>query len=76
MAGNDLMKKAVEVKQRFENKWLSIQGVNAIGIGMIGDQIAIIISVDSPAENIQAEIPAQVEGVPIRIKITGKLKAL
>jgi len=72
----DQTKKATEVKQRYEKKWLGIRGVTAIGLGQIDDNIGIIISVDNITEIEQAQIPAQVEGIPIEIKLTGKLRAL
>lgn len=72
---NDQIKRATEVKQRHEEKWLGISGVTAVGIGKISNRIGIIISVDHNKELIQTQIPLQVEGIPVRIKLTGKLKA-
>lgn len=71
----DPVKKAREVKQRFEREWLAISGVTAVGIGQVGqNRPGIIVSVTSDAEKIRKQIPPDVEGVPVKIQISGILR--
>lgn len=72
----DKTEKAKEVKQRYEDSWLSIKGVTAVGIGLTDNRdVGIIISVSENSENFRKQIPAQVEGIPIEVQETGEFKA-
>ncbi|HLF34949.1 MAG TPA: hypothetical protein VI583_11970 [Cyclobacteriaceae bacterium] len=73
---NDLTGKAVAVKKRYEKQWLGISGVTAVGLGMINNKPGIIISIERDAEKMRALIPADVEGIPIEIRLSGNLSAL
>lgn len=73
---SDKTRKARQVKQRHEESWMAIQGVNAVGVGLTaGRKIGIIVSVSGEAGKIRKQIPARVEGVPVEIQITGEFKA-
>jgi hypothetical protein len=66
-----------EVKEKYEEEWLSIKGVVGIGIGTLSDDsIGIVISAIKVEKHIQEKIPDQVEGVKIEIRETGEFKAL
>jgi hypothetical protein len=67
--------KSNRVKRRYERKWLGISGITAIGVGNIDDKIGIIVSVDTHTDITSVKIPAQVEGVPVKIIPVGKLRA-
>lgn len=68
--------KAKQVKRDYEKKWLSIEGVTAVGVGLINDKdIGIIISVKSTLGKIRSQIPSEIEGIPIQIQETGEFKA-
>jgi len=70
------IEKVRAVKNKYEKEWLGRKGVLAVGIGKIENKIGIIISTD---ENINPEgfhIPSIVEGIPVKIKSSGTLKAL
>jgi hypothetical protein len=70
------IKRAEKVKNRYAEQWLGINGVTAIGIGKVEDKVSIIISVDRNRELIETQIPVQVEGIPVKIKQTGRIVAL
>lgn len=66
-----------EVKAKYEPKWLSIKGVEGIGIGTLSDKsIGIIVSLSKLNDSIQKKIPSEVEGVKIEFRESGKFKAL
>jgi hypothetical protein len=67
--------KATEIKQRYERKWLDIPGVTAVGIGRVDNTTVIVISVESNMEIVRAQVATQIEGVPVIVKLTGKLRA-
>jgi hypothetical protein len=65
------------VKQQHEKRWMACAGVVGVGIGQRGDgSPQIIVSVEADAERIRREIPEQVEGVPVEIRVTGHMRAL
>lgn len=67
--------KATEIKQRYERKWLDMPGVTAVGIGRVDNAMVIIVSVESNMEFVRSQIATQIEGVPVIVKLTGKLRA-
>ncbi|HJZ40547.1 MAG TPA: hypothetical protein VJ203_09295 [Bacteroidales bacterium] len=72
---DDPTRKATEIKLRYERKWLDIAWVTAVGIGLVDNTLVIIVSVESNVEFVRAQIPTQIEGVPVMVKLTGKLRA-
>ena len=68
-------KKVQEIKERYEQEWLAIKEVVAIGIGKAGNEMGIIISVSESPEKLRKEIPGRIDGVPIKIRQTGRFKA-
>ncbi len=72
----DPMKIALKVKRKNEKKWLRLKGVVAVGIGKVGDNIGIIISVENESEIPIVKIPALVENVPVKFQSVGRIEAL
>lgn len=72
---SDPTKKATNVKQRYEREWLTIPGVNAVGVGLVDNVVGIIISVGKKSDRVRQQIPAEVEGIPVKIQLTGTLRA-
>ena len=58
------------------SKWLSIPGIEGSAIGLCNDQPCIKILTSVQPEEIQALIPAAVEGYPVVIEYTGSIRAL
>lgn len=64
------------IKKQYEHTLLKVKNVVAVGIGMTSDQRnGIIISVVKESQKTRSKIPNQIEGIPVEVKITGKIKA-
>lgn len=71
----DSISKARQVKLQYESEWMELEGVVAVGIGLIENNTGIIISVKSTPESIRQLIPAEIDGVPIRVEESGEISA-
>jgi len=68
--------KAKRIKKRYEESWISIPGVTAVGVGLTaGNEVGIIVSVTAEPEKIRKQIPERVKGIPVELQITGEIKA-
>jgi hypothetical protein len=65
--------RALKIKRKNEKKWLNIEGVTAIGIGMDNDSTAIIVSYSGNPDGIKKAIPASVDHVPVVFKFSGTI---
>ncbi|MEJ2635480.1 MAG: hypothetical protein P8184_09325 [Calditrichia bacterium] len=71
------MEKIKEVKQNYQQSWMSIKGVVGVGIGPTSDgSVGLIISVKENAAKIRKRIPVKIEEVTVDIQETGEFKAL
>ena len=71
------IEKARQIKQKYEKDWLKIPDISAIGIGNTSSgKIGIIISLKTDSVQSRKQIPPEVNGVPIEIKISGEIRAL
>ena len=65
-----------EVKVRHEQELLAMPGVVSVGIGLAADgEQAIIIGITEDDVALKAKLPATLEGHPVVVRITGKIKA-
>lgn len=65
------------IRNHYEKDWLSLDGVEGIGIGIIPERgKGIIISVSKAPEAYRRLIPDTIEGVPVHIQRTGPYRAL
>ncbi len=65
------------IKNKYQNAWLKLPGVVAVGVGILKNgAIGIIVSVEKLNEALKDQIPDAVEDVPVEIQVTGKIKAL
>ncbi|SMO43713.1 hypothetical protein [Fodinibius sediminis] len=72
----DQYEAASAVKKRYEENWLKLKGVTAVGIGMVEKKrTGIIVSVSEDKKKIRTRIPAEIDGVAIQIVQTGTFKA-
>jgi len=65
-----------KVKEKHENKLMSIEGVQGVGIGEESGKLVIKLYVDKKTKSLQDKIPMQIEGYPVRIEVSGKFVAL
>ncbi len=72
----DLTRKAKELKERYKQSWLAMDGVVAVGVGLVDrEQVGIIISAQKNIEKIRTLIPDHLEGIPIKVQESGEIKA-
>ena len=62
-----------EAAQKAE-EWLSLSGVQGVGVGESHGQPCILVLVSSPA-TIPAGIPSRFHGFPVEIRSTGEFRA-
>ena len=71
------IEKARQVKQKHEKEWLKIPDITAIGIGKTSSgKIGIVISFKTEAAKTGHQIPADIDGVPIEVNVSGEIRAL
>ena len=67
---------AGDIINRYRDIWMKIEHVTGVGTGKARDgRICIIISLESDEASTRDIFPAEIEGVPIEIKISGKIDA-
>ena len=66
-----------EVKEKHENRLLSMPGVVSVGIGRDPDgKSVIIVGLDGPRPKTVKTLPKVLDGYPVRTEIIGPVKAL
>jgi hypothetical protein len=71
-----MMGKVLKIKRIYEDIWLGLDKVTAVGTGMTKDgRPALIISLSSDDQATKDIFPAQVEGIPIEFRISGEPEA-
>ena len=65
--------KVKAVKKKYENDWLKLPGVVAVGIGLIDDTPGIIISLENLTDS--PKLPSSVENIPIKLQESGSIRA-
>ena len=77
MCGENQMAPSIqEVKKQHETRLLGLPGVVSVGIGLDQNgQTAIIIGLDGSNPDIEAELPATLDGYPVSVKNVGPIKA-
>jgi len=75
--GDKIMTPSIqEVKKKHEARLMSLPGVVSVGIGRDPQgNPAMIVGLDSPRPETQAQIPPRLDGYPLLIQILGPLKA-
>ena len=62
-----------KIKDKYSKEWLSKKGVIAVGIGKTQDgQTGIVISVNGDHKKFRRDIPQEIDGVTIQLKLTEK----
>lgn len=63
------------VKRKHEKSWMEIDGVVAVGVGLIDEKTGIIVSVEKEPATMRKLFPSSIEGIPIAIRQTGQIEA-
>ena len=65
-----------DVKAKHEDFLMAMPGVVSLGIGKNPDgQFVIVVGLDGPRPKTLEQIPKVLEGYPVRVEITGPVKA-
>ena len=65
-----------EAKKQHEARLLKLPGVVSVGIGLTENgQSAIIIGLQGPDTETEAQLPSMIEGYPVEVRIVGTVKA-
>jgi len=65
-----------EAKRQHEARFFELPGVVSVGIGLSGNgQPAIVIGLDGPNAETEAQLPSMLEGYPVEVRIVGTVKA-
>jgi hypothetical protein len=65
-----------QVQEEYTDKWMAIDGVEGIAIGVFEDKPCIKIYSSKKVEELQSKIPSMVEDYPVIIEETGIFRAL
>jgi predicted small secreted protein len=74
--GEAVSRSIIEVQEAHTPVWMEIPGVVGTGIGQCDGVPCIKVFVAQKTPEIDRQIPAQVEGHPVRVEVTGPFKAL
>jgi hypothetical protein len=65
-----------DVKARHAPRLLALPGVVSVGIGRAAEgHDVIVVGLDRPRPKTQADLPARLEGYPVRVEIIGAVRA-
>ena len=72
-----MTKRSIEqVLAEHRSQWMSICGVEGVGIGLRDESPCIMVFVSVEPEQVQAQIPHTVENYPVVIELSGGFRAL
>lgn len=74
-AGASAISRAADVKARHSARLLAIPGVVGHGVGISGGQPVIEVYLANENAEARAQIPAALDGVPVRVVVTGEFVA-
>lgn len=72
---SDSLRPTSEVLASHTPDWMNIPGVTGTGEWQKDGKPAILIFVDSLTDSLKSQLPTEVEGYPVVIKESGKVKA-
>ena len=74
--GENMSGKTIEqVLGENTGRWLKMDLVVGVAIGMLDDEPCIRILVASDPEKVRQQLPENVEGYPVVVEVTGSIKA-
>jgi hypothetical protein len=63
--------KAAAVKEAYQGRWMSIEGVGGVGVGRVRGRTGIVIYLERKVPELSRKIPAEIDGVPVRFEVSG-----
>jgi hypothetical protein len=65
-----------QVLAEHSSQWMSISGVEGLGIGLRDESPCIMVFVSVEPEQVRAQVPRTVENYPVVIDMSGGFRAL
>lgn len=66
---------AGEIADRHAPRIMRIRGVESVGVSRRAGRLCLLVQVSDPEPEIRARIPAEVEGLPVRVEVGGAFEA-
>lgn len=63
-----------EVQEAHTEEWMRVRGVVGTGIGLCEDVPCIVVFATEMTDEVEARIPDEVEGHPVRVEVTGPFR--
>jgi hypothetical protein len=77
MERDDELNRISMVKMRYQGIWMGLNNVSAVGVGITSDgRPGIIISMKREDVSTRKLFPAEIEGIPVEINISGNINIL
>ena len=71
------LRKAGKIVSRYEQIWMGLKNVSAVGTGKTREgKLCIVISLSRDDPYTRNIFPAEIEGIPVDVRISGKVDAL
>ena len=71
------IRKAGKIVSRYEQIWMGLKNVSAVGTGKTSEgKLCIVISLSSEDPYTRSIFPPEIEGIPVDVRITGKVDTL
>ena len=65
----------IEVQEAHAERWEALDGVEGTGVGRCEGEPCIKVFVREETDELEEEIPREVEGYPVRLEVTGPFRA-
>jgi hypothetical protein len=66
---------AEEVLEKHQDRLMSIDGVEGVGLGGTADAPVILVMVRQGGAEMRSRLPAQLEGYPVKVDVVGEVRA-
>lgn len=66
--------RAKQAKSQASELFAQFGPVNGVGVTRAGDGFAVKVNFESAPDS-QADLPSEIEGVPVRVEVVGKIRA-
>lgn len=66
---------ARRIKKTHEASLMAKPNVIGVGIGWVAGSVALVVLVKKPLEKLKDQIPGEIEGIPVEIRVIGEVKA-
>ncbi len=71
------IRKAKKIINRYEQIWMGLKNVSSIGTGKTSEgRLCIVISLSGDDPKTRRIFPAEIEGIPVEVRIIGKVDTL